>query len=533
MVNPIRSLLQTLSFLLSATSLLAQQPFISAIQNNYSFTLPNLPNYGIAPGSLFVIYGSNLSTVSVPVLQSSAAPGVPLSLNGVSVSASVNGVTAAVPLYYVSTGQIAGVLPSTVPPGKGTIIVTNNGQVSQPATLQVVAGDFGILTTNNAGHGSAAVYDAQNKLISSSNSVSPGQTIVIYGSGVGADPGNNDRVFPQKQNNLTNIPTEVLIGGTSAAVLYRGRSQFPGVDQINVVVPAVVGAGCNVSLVVQSANYVSNSTTLAVAPNGGSCSDPNTDFTPAQLASLRNKSSVKVGTLFIEQMTAVARNLVRNVVRGRFLNYTQAQFATKPLSDSSISYGSCQVSVTTNVRITHFSAGSSLTLSGPGGQTATALFTTLKDGTGGEYRGTLPAGFIPNGGGTFLFNNGSGSNAVGPFTTPSLFVSQPLSWTNRNAISSVNRTQGLTVTWSGGANGTFVLVRGSAVAGTDVVAFSCAVPVTAGKFTIPPSILLAMPPVNGDLVLSNITLPVLFSAPGLDLGTVFAEIGATIPVSYQ
>src|SRR5258708_14662606 len=94
---------------------MAQQPSIAAIQNNYSYTLPTVPNYGIAPGSLFVIYGSNLSTVTTPVLQSSAAPGVPLSLNGVSVSIAVNNVIVPVPLYYVSATQIACILPSTVP----------------------------------------------------------------------------------------------------------------------------------------------------------------------------------------------------------------------------------------------------------------------------------------------------------------------------------------------------------------------------------------------------------------------------------
>jgi len=30
-------------------------------------------------------------------------------------------------------------------------------------------------------------------------------------SGVGADPANNDRIFPQKQNNLTNIPCRSLL----------------------------------------------------------------------------------------------------------------------------------------------------------------------------------------------------------------------------------------------------------------------------------------------------------------------------------
>src|SRR5713101_3039769 len=93
-------------FFFGSISLLAQQPSISAVQNNYSYTLPSAPNYGIAPGSLFVIYGSNLSTVTTPVLQSSAAPGVPLSLNGVSVSIAVNNVIVPVPLYYVSATQI-------------------------------------------------------------------------------------------------------------------------------------------------------------------------------------------------------------------------------------------------------------------------------------------------------------------------------------------------------------------------------------------------------------------------------------------
>lgn len=54
---------------------------------------------------------------------------------------------------------------------------------------------------------------------------------------------------------------EVDIGGIPANVLYRGRSSYVGLDQINVQVPAGV-SGCNVSVVVVTGSYVSNFATI-------------------------------------------------------------------------------------------------------------------------------------------------------------------------------------------------------------------------------------------------------------------------------
>ena len=518
-----------------AIPLMAQLPSITAIENNYSYTLPSVPNYGIAPGSLFVIFGSNLSTVTVPVLQSSAAPGVPLTLNGVSVSVSVNGTTASVPLYYVSATQIAGVLPSNVPAGSGTITVTNNGQAGAPAPFKVVSSNFGILSANSRGYGTAAGYDANNRLLSSTNSATPGQTIVLWGSGVGADPANDDRIFPQKQNNLTNIPIQVLIGGTSSTISYRGRSQFPGVDQIDVTIPQGVPTGCYVSVIVMSGNVVSNSTTLPIAPSGGTCSDPNTEFTTAQLQALRNKSTVNVGTIFLNQESDATKNSVRTELRGRFLGYTMAEFSVEPPLEGFITYGSCQI-LAAGAQPAHINAGSTLTVSGPGGAQASASLSTLKDGTLGDYKTSVPSGFIPTGGGTFNFS-GSGSTVIGSFNNASITMPAPIIWTNMGGISNVNRSQGVTVTWSGGSPGTFVVIRGSAstaAPANDLVAFACAAPVTAGTFTVPPSVLLAIPPTGtGDLVVYNVTIPTHFSATGLDLGTAFAEIGTKIRVAYQ
>jgi hypothetical protein len=65
-------------------------PVITGVLNNYSYIVPGLPNYGIAPGTIFVIFGTGLSTAAPPVLQSSAAPGLPNILNQTSVSVTVN-----------------------------------------------------------------------------------------------------------------------------------------------------------------------------------------------------------------------------------------------------------------------------------------------------------------------------------------------------------------------------------------------------------------------------------------------------------
>ena len=37
------------------------QPVVTELQNNYSYIQPGLPNYGISPGSLFIIKGTGLA----------------------------------------------------------------------------------------------------------------------------------------------------------------------------------------------------------------------------------------------------------------------------------------------------------------------------------------------------------------------------------------------------------------------------------------------------------------------------------------
>ena len=130
---------------------------VTELQNNYSYTQPGLPNYGISPGMLFIIKGTGLTSIS------NTAERFPLttSLNGISVSVTVNGVVTQPTLYYILPTQIGAVLPENTPLGSGTLTVSNGLQTSQQVPIQVVQSDFGILTYNGAGFGPAYAFDAE------------------------------------------------------------------------------------------------------------------------------------------------------------------------------------------------------------------------------------------------------------------------------------------------------------------------------------------------------------------------------------
>jgi uncharacterized protein (TIGR03437 family) len=117
---------------------------VTQILNNSSGTPPGLPNYGIAPSSIFIVTGTGLADPGTPVLQSSAAPGLPFALNEASITVVVNGVTTYPALYYTSPTQLAAVLPAATPVGTGTLTVTYDGALSNAAGIQVVASAVGI-----------------------------------------------------------------------------------------------------------------------------------------------------------------------------------------------------------------------------------------------------------------------------------------------------------------------------------------------------------------------------------------------------
>ena len=127
------------------------QPSIAAVQNNYSNIIRGMPNYGIAQGSVFTIFGSNLGPAQTPVLPDLSQGPLATNLKGVTVQVTVNGTTVQAIPYYVSATQIAAILPSRTPVGTGTVTVTFNNVASSQSQITVVPAAFGIDTLNGAG----------------------------------------------------------------------------------------------------------------------------------------------------------------------------------------------------------------------------------------------------------------------------------------------------------------------------------------------------------------------------------------------
>jgi uncharacterized protein (TIGR03437 family) len=529
------------------------QPTITQIQNNYSYTLPGLPNYGIAQGSIFALFGKNLAPSNTG-LQS---PPLPKQLNNVSLSVTVNGVTTTPILYYVTTGQIGGILPSSTPVGTGTITVTVNGQTSDPAPITVVAGAFGLLTLNGGGSGSAAAFDGNNNnaYLGFTAAANPGDTIILWGSGLG--PVTGDETQYQTQVNMT-TPIEVDIGGKSAKVDYHGRSQFAGLDQINVEVPAGV-SGCYVSVAVITNNIVSNFATIPVAASGRTCSDTNTGLSATALQQISNLTNFSLGSISIGKTTTPGITVSGFTVPGSTTDSGDASFAKYTLTqfDASGSFGggylasigSCIVFTFSGsaptpptVNVTPLNAGPAINVNGPNGTKSMPYQDGFYSATlgGGSGATALPI-FIPSTGGVFKFDNGSGGPDVGAFTAQ-ITLAAPLVWSNMSNITTVTRSNGQLITWTGGDPDSYVEISGFSL-NQDMSAgagFVCQAPVAAQTFTIPSAVLLSLPVSasiggisTGSLAVGNYTNPQTITVPNVDYAFITGYSTSSALVAYQ
>ena len=497
-------------------------PAITMIQNNYSYLVPGLPNYGIAPGSLFIIKGSGMASATTVTSLNDPGAGLPMSYNGASISVTVGGVTAGAPIYYAMATQIAAVLPSNIPAGTGTLTLTyNNTTASSPIT--VLASALGLDTYYQTGGGLGVATDpVTGALYSYTNSIAPGATVVLWGSGLG-NTGDSDTTNTSTPHAVANPPT-FYIGGVQVTPLYAGRSAYPGVNQINLTIPSSVAPGCGVAVVAVSGNIVSNTVTLPVAVGGGACADAATGVTGTALANLAAKANYNLGALFIFQENSVGQQT--SLAYGHFLNEVTTSSST---ITGVTSLGSCTLSIVPaglTSTTTGLDAGT-ITVTGPSG---TQILTSFPQVIG-AYDAQLPSGFIPATGGSYTFTS-SGGAQIGAFNV-SVSYTNPLTWTNSSAIAAVTRANGQNVSWSGGAPGSWVVISGSTSNATVNASFTCYAQASAGNFMIPSYVLLGLPSGSGSMALENVATPVSFTASGLDFGTVLAGISFSISPSYQ
>jgi uncharacterized protein (TIGR03437 family) len=541
--------------ILASTSAWAQTPVIAAggIENAASQTPPSLPGGSIAPGSLFLVYLSNL----LPV-KSSAATTYPLTaaFNGVSMTVTVNGTQepvlmyATIPLAVYGSTLLEGVLPSATPVGTGTITATYNGQTSATAPIVVAASSFGWYTNYPAGSGPGAFTDSSSfKRITPTNSAHPGEEVTGWGTGLGAASASTDASGGGFAVNPSGLA--LWIGGQQVTPDYTGRSSSAAEDQINFKIPAGV-TGCAVPLVLQVGSIVSNTVTIPIAASGSSvCNDPN-GFASTDLQTLVANGSLRYGTIVLQRSSSPLALLtglppVNSTTDGGYAYFYKVSTGNILTSLGPFQYptiGTCSVftfvgssaSVPVDpTLLTGLDAGPSMSVVGPGASGTQVMSEESK----GQYYGDLsPTGTFLNAG-AFNINNGSGGADIGPISAGPVTIPAALVWSNQSNISTVTRSQGLTVTWTGGDPNGAALIIGFAIQSTPEVGakFICTAPTKAGQFTVPPSVLLALPAStgSGELAVGGVTAPVTFIAPGvgLDTGYAVSVASSSQSVTYQ
>ena len=509
-------------------------PSITQVQNNYSFIVPNAPNYGIAPGALVLISGNAMAAPgSQAVLQSGT---LPKTLNGASLSITVNGTTVQPALYYATPLYIGAVIPSNTPVGTGTITVTYNGQPSAAVPIKIVAHAFGF---DYYGGALAAITDnGDGHLITTTNSAKPGEQIVFWGAGDGADTSNDDVTPPKHFNNLSGI-TALYFGSVLVPIEYQGRSGYQGVDQINVQVPTNAPTGCAVSVVAVtgtgSSAISSNIVSMPIAANGGTCTDTMTYLDPGTASTLAGKGTVKFGALGIEQSTSYSGTTPTVMDEASAIFYGISGYSLVGYTSHSLpSLGSCFVTQSNSATVTNpftftgLNAGT-ITVQGPVPPPQTLQSIPESPGI---YFVQLPAGFVPASGGTYTFAGTAGTD-VGAFSNASVAFSNPLAWTNYTSDGTVNRSGGVTVNWTGGSPGTFAEISGDASSSGFSASFICTAPVSAGTFTVPPAVLLQLPAGSGSLTVSNYTNPKSITIPNLDFAYIMAYVSTDINATYN
>jgi len=516
----------TLQFTVFGISPPAGVPLITQAVNNSSYIPPGFPNSGIAPSSVFAVFGSGLSDSGPPVPQASKAPGLPRTLSGTNLTVVVNGVTTHPAFYYVSPTQLAAVLPAATPVGTGILTVTYRGNTSAPFPIQVVPSAPGI---NNYSYGVGVATDASTFApLTYTNSGSPGQTIVLWSTGLGADPADSDTTFTTSPHSVP-TPLQIYIGGVPASILYKGASGYPGVNQIDLVIPKSVPTGCWIPVAAVAAGVVSNVVTISINPGGGVCLDAPTGLTGNQITP-PNGQALKSGLVSLVETNSPGKGSARNLSNSA--NAAFEQYSGLYPSRNPVSPGGClltqQPTPVPFPNIVGLDTGD-ITITGPTG----GPITLTSQGIKGAFYAALAADAIPPSGGIFTFQ-GAGGKDVGPFTSVLNLTSPLLSWTNQDAAATIDRTKGLLVTWTGGNPGTYVYVTATSTSpGLQLLGgYTCLVPIDAGKFTVPSYILSGLPAGTGGAALQNYVYSTL-SASGIDIGVSLADIYYSVRSTTQ
>ena len=203
-------------------------PKITSVVNAANGTAP------VAPGGLISVYGQQMSPVNM------ATSEVPLPTALGESCLTVNGV--AVPVLFVSSQQINGQLPFNVD-GNAQMTLRTPGGISDNFNFSILPAAPSVFLSGVAGPetGLATITRADNgELVTPTNPVHPGDSIVIWATGLGRTSPPIDSGMPAPSNPLPSavIQPVLQLGGVALSVQYAGLVPGAvGLYQINATVP--------------------------------------------------------------------------------------------------------------------------------------------------------------------------------------------------------------------------------------------------------------------------------------------------------
>jgi uncharacterized protein (TIGR03437 family) len=527
-------------------------PTIASVTDGASYTA------NVAEGSFFTVWGSTLAPSNIGLTNFPR----PTSQGGVKVTftPTTGGAGTDTYLIYVGTGQINGLLPSTVPVGSYNVTVTN-GTVSAPVQTQVVASKVGLFTQDQSGAGLAVVFsyisqseNDVNRLTtgnyngSLSSPATPGQTLIAWGTGIGPYAAGDNAAGISHDFSKSETIT-AIVGGVSIPVVFAGLNGYAGEDQINFTLPNNVPTGCSVSLQISVAGVLSAATSIAIAPAGASaCVQPG--YTTQQLQLLDQGGTINTGSFSLSQL-AISEppygTFTSASASGSFTEMTSFQLpSTASAGISVITSGSCLVVHVTSqgttaavTHVTHLDAGA-ITLNGPSGtnlnnqklaEDASYDYTYLLSVPGQSSSASLLAG-------TYTLT-GAGGTGVGSFNT-SITLGPPLTLNNPATLpTTITKSAGLTLNWTGGNASDVIEILGDSgtITGTgasevtDVTEFICRTTADQKTFTVPASILTQLPTITAAQVAASTAtglLEVVSGPPAVSFNPNLTK-GGTIP----
>ncbi len=222
----------------------------------------------VAPNSLATLYGSNLAAGS---MQASALP-LPTILDGATLTVTdATGAQLPAALSYVSPTQINFIIPSGAAIGDASF-TASNGSASQSATILVQNVAPSLFSMNGAGTGVAAATaievptgqpQQQNPVavfqcgasgctpVPINLAVSGTVYLTLYATGI------------RNRSAVSNV--QVSINGVNVPVQFAGaQPSFPGLDQVNVSLPAALSGTGTAAVVLTVDGRVSNTVTVNI-----------------------------------------------------------------------------------------------------------------------------------------------------------------------------------------------------------------------------------------------------------------------------